>query len=268
MPKAIKKRIPKKKPVEENEVKGALMQILDTVKERQKEVTIGAAAVLVVIVIIAAAKFFSSSSYEEAYSIEMQANDYYYGAADKSVTGEERWKKAMELYQKSIDVKVTPTALFYLGNCNYNLGEYEAAIKKYTEFENKFRRETGILPLVYQKLASAYFKTGQNDRAIQTLGSLAGLEGGIYKDTAMILEARYYGSAGDKQKALEIYRNLNTEFPSSIWSMEAAAKVSAEEAPKDESVSEETEAASIPPSPEVREESIEKQTEGPLSGSK
>jgi tetratricopeptide (TPR) repeat protein len=242
MPKPIKKRVPKKKTIEENEVKSIALQALDMAKTRQKQIIAILSVIVAIGVVYVAFSLYLSSVAKKAYSLELKAYDFYYGKnTNESMSEEDRWKKAIELYQKSIDVKVTPTALYYLGNCYFNLGDYENAIKQYNLFIDKFKGETGILPLVYQKLASAYFKTNQNDKALDIIKRLAEVEGGIFKDTALILEARYYEKTGQSEKALEKYREIITQFPGSIWGAEAGSKVAIEEAKKTDKLSEEAE---------------------------
>lgn len=254
MPRPIKKRAPKKKAPKEDNVKSAALQALDTLRQRQKKIIIAASVIIGIILIYVIFSLYTSSAAKKAYSLEMEAyNQYYAEISDTSLPAEEKWKKALELYRQSVDIKATPTAVFYLGNCYFNLADYENAVKEYNFFLDNFSRETGILPVVYQKLASAYFKTGQNDKALETLGRLSEVNNGIFRDTALILEARYYETAGEKDRALEKYRTLFTEYPYSPWSAEANAKVAAEE--KTESG-----AASEKPQPE-KAEAEEKQKE-------
>jgi tetratricopeptide (TPR) repeat protein len=230
MPKVIKKRPAKKKSVQENEVKSAAMEALDKIKERQKQVIIGVAIVVAVLVLYSAFAIYSSSLSSKAYTLERDAYKYYYGEiADKSMSEVERWKKALELYKQSVDAKATPSALFYTGNCYYNLKDYDNALKQYSRFTEKFSSDRNILPLVYQKMSSAYFRTNQKDKAINILGKLAGMDNGIFKDTALVLEARYYNEAGEKGKALEKYKEIVKGYPASPWSSEANSRVSAEE---------------------------------------
>lgn len=231
MPKVIKKKTVKKTTAQEDGVKSVALQTVEALREKQKQVLIAVSAIVIIIVLIVSVSMYSSSQYKEAYAIEKEASRYYYGEGiDESQ--EERWKKALELYQQSVEIKSTPSALFYLGNTYSNLGDHENAIKQYEHFADKFSGETGILPLVYQKLASSYFKTGQNDKALGALGKLGKVDGGIFRDTALVLEARYYTGAGETAKALQKYRELITEFPASPWSPEANAKISADEAEK------------------------------------
>ncbi|RJQ56974.1 MAG: tetratricopeptide repeat protein [Nitrospiraceae bacterium] len=226
MPRIIKKKPVKKKPLKEPEVKTAALEALDLMKQRRKQ------AIIIISVIAAAAlllvifKFYVSSQNQKAHSFELEAAKYYYREKPyDALPDEERWKKALDLYKKSVEVKATPSALFYLGNSYYNLGDYENAIKQYDIFTDKFSKNHAVLPLVYQKLASAYFRTGKNDRALETLGNLSKAGNGVFRDTALHLEANYYESAGDTVKAMEKYKALADEFPGSPWAGEATAKI-------------------------------------------
>ena len=87
---------------------------------------------------------------------------------------------------------------------------------------------------LYQKLAAAYIKTGQEKEALSTLGKLAGVGGGVFKDTALILEARYYEGLGKPEKGMEKYRELATQFPASPWVSEARSRIDMEEFRKSE----------------------------------
>ncbi|MEW6601127.1 MAG: hypothetical protein AB1499_09165, partial [Nitrospirota bacterium] len=79
MPKVIKKRPAKKKPVQENEVKSAALDALEKIKHRQKQVITGVAIVAAVIILYAAFTIYYSSMTARAYSLQMEAYKYYYG---------------------------------------------------------------------------------------------------------------------------------------------------------------------------------------------
>ncbi|RJQ43068.1 MAG: hypothetical protein C4538_12705 [Nitrospiraceae bacterium] len=226
MPKVIKKKPVKRKPVEETEeVKHAALHAIDAVKKRQKQAIMIISAIAVIALALLAFNFYSSSRDQKALAFEIEAASYYHGEKPHDTMPDtERWKKALELYQKSIDVKATPTTLYYLGNCYFNLSDYENATKQYNAFIDKFSSNYGILSLVYQKLASAYFKSGKSDKGLEALGNLAKIKNGMFRDTALFMEAKYYESAGDKAKAEERYKIITGEYPNSPWTPEAAAK--------------------------------------------
>jgi tetratricopeptide (TPR) repeat protein len=231
MPKPIKKRITKKPDTRESEVKGILMGGLDFLKEKKKPALITASVIGAFLVLYIIVSFYRASVTEEALTLESKAYEYYFGTnISSSLPEEDRWKNALDLFKKSVETKETPTALFYLGNCYYKLGDYESAIREYTAFTDRFGDAAEILPIVYQKLASAYFKAGRKEEALNTLETLSGITGRSFRDTALVLEARYYQSTGNSEQELKLYREIVSQFPDSPWLAEAQARIGAEEA--------------------------------------
>ena len=233
MPKQIKKKAVKSPVIQDMKANRVFNGIQDFYKARRKNlITIGSLAGAVIVLYFVLA-FYNNSLRQEAYSLELKGYNYYYGInINSSVTEEERLQKALELFKESVKVRSSATSLFYLGNCYYKLGDYGNAIKEYKVFTKEFRGEDEILPVVYQKLASAYIKTGQSKEALITLGELALMSGGVFKDTALTLEARYYKSIGEPARELERYRELASQFPASSWFPEARARIDMEESGK------------------------------------
>lgn len=228
MPKAIKKRVTKKTTLQEEEVKGLVSHAMDFVREKKKTFilvsSVAAAAIAVYIIIM----LYTASLTNKAYALEKEAFHYYYGINLKSSMQEdERLKKALELYQQSLKVKSTPVVLFYLGNCYYKLNDYSNAVKSYTSFIDKYPGEEGMLPLVYQKLAYAHVNNGKADDALKALQILEKFKNGVFKDTALIQQARLYETLGKPEDAKKKYEELIKEFPGSIWSSEAKSKIGA-----------------------------------------
>jgi tetratricopeptide (TPR) repeat protein len=230
MPKPIKKRITKKTDTRESEVKGTLMHGLDFLKEKKKPALISASVIGAILVLYLIVSFYQASVIEEALSLESKAYEYYFGTnVSSSLPEEDRWKNAIELFKKSVETKETPTALFYLGNCYYKLGDYESAIREYNAFTARFGDAEEILPIVYQKLASAYFKTDRKQEALDALETLSGITGRSFRDTALVLEARHYQSIGNTEQELQLYREIISQFPDSPWFAEAQARIDAVE---------------------------------------
>ncbi len=229
MPKAIKKRVTKKIGVKEEEVKSVAIRSLDILKKKKRIFILILLALGIVVISTIAFMLYSSSIKEKAYSFEREAYNYYYEINLKPpLSAEERWRKSLELFQKAIEVKSTPAVQFYIGNCYFNLGDYDNAIKAYNKFIDKYKNEEVILPLVYQKLASAYIKKGKNDEVVKTLNTLAQFKNGIFKDVALILEARHYETTGKHEDAIKKYKELVESFPSSPWTAEAKARIEME----------------------------------------
>jgi tetratricopeptide (TPR) repeat protein len=257
MPKIIKKKVVQKKTVQDEEVAGFALDALDAAKGRQKQLLIVGLVIVAMLALYMAFSMYSSSLEADAVAIEKKANDYYYGeAVEGTMSDDERLKKALEIFKESVDIKVTRTALYNLGNTYYKMGDYANAIKQYDLFVNKFSGNVEMLALVYQKIAASYIRSGQKEKAFVALRKLEKIKSGIFKDTALLLEARYLESEGDLEKSLEKYAELAAEFPGSVWSGEAASKLPAPKVETEVKAEEKAVAA------EKKEEGGEGQTAG------
>ncbi len=233
MPKPIKKRVSKKKRPDEEEVKGKALETLNLLRQKKKVLIYSLSTIGFIIIVALILIIYSSSIKKEAYSFEIEAYNYYYNINLKDpLPDEQRWKKSLELFQKASDTKATARVQYYIGNCYFNLGDYDNAVKEYLIFIDRYKRVEKILPLVYQRLASAYMKSGKTEESLRTLDALAQFEGGIFRDTALILQARYYEAVGKPEEAEKKYREIVNDFPSSLWASEARAKIQKEEKPE------------------------------------
>ncbi len=234
MPKAIKKKVTKRTALKETEVKSAVFRLVDSLKEKKNFLIYILLAVCIVAVLTVVLALNLSSQHNDAYALELEAHNSYYAANSGAMQDrEKRWKESLELFLKAASIKPTASTRFYIGNCYFNLGDYDNAIASYNQFIDEYGNDEVILPLVYQKLASAYIKKGKKDEAIKTFDSLAGFKQGVFKDTALVLEARYHESAGRLEASTEKYKELVEEFPLSAFASEALAKTKVKENKQD-----------------------------------
>lgn len=225
MPKIIKKKVVDKKGVQDEEVKSYALETLDKIKKRQKQVITVGVVLAALLALYMTFTMYSATRKADAMAIQMKANAYYYGdIAETEMPDEERLKRALELYRESVEKAVTLTARYNLGNTYYKLGDYENAVRQYETFIDEFGGNDEMTPLVYQKLAASYFRMGNKDKAFEALGKLAKINKGMFRDTALVLEARYLESMGDTEKSLQKYLELASGYPGSVWREEAASK--------------------------------------------
>jgi tetratricopeptide (TPR) repeat protein len=226
MPKPIKKRVKKKTGLEEEEVKSKALETLRLLQQKKRVLIYAVVAFGILSILVATMIIYSSYLKKRAYDLELEGYRYYYNLNLTSpISDEQRWKKSLKLFQKAVNIKSTPVAMFYIGNCYFKLGDYNNAIKEYNRFIDEYRDNEEILPLVYQKLASAYIKIGRGDDVLKTLDNLAQFKKGAFRDTALILQARYYESKGEIEEAQKRYQELVRDFPLSPWSTEARRKL-------------------------------------------
>ena len=226
MPKSIKKRTSKKVIGTETDVKEKLASLKDTILERRKTVLRYGAIILVVLLAIPAFLFYDYTSRKKAKALEYDAYKIYQNIYQtQQLPGDERYKKALDIFKKSYETRKTPSVLLYIAGCYYELGNYDEAIRTLKDFTQRYEDEDDLIPLAYEKLAMAYERKGDTKEALKTLESLYNLKGYIYKDLALIESARLLEKEGKTDEAMKKYKELSEKFPNSPFSDEAKAKL-------------------------------------------
>jgi tetratricopeptide (TPR) repeat protein len=228
----IRKRISKKKGVEKpGEILGLYEKAIKFIS-RKKRPLLFTSGILLVLILTFATIFFLNIYYNsKASALEYEASKYY--AVDSpylkiQMSEEERYKKALSLYQEIVSkyprTKMAPIALYGVGNCHFQLKMTDEAEKAYTLFIEKYYKEKGILPLVYQKLGYLYKIKGEREKALNTFEKITGLETGL-KDFAYIEMGFIREAEGKKEEAIKNYEKVVENFPTSPWFSEAKRRV-------------------------------------------
>jgi predicted negative regulator of RcsB-dependent stress response len=226
MPKAIKKRSPKKISGTESEVKDKLASWKDTIKERQKTALQYGAIILIAIIAISGFLFYTYTSKEKARMVEYEAYKIYQNMYQtQPINRDERYKKALDMFKKSYDTRKSPSVLLYIAGCYYELGRYDEAITTLKDFTQRYSKEEKFIPLAYEKMAMAYIRKGDTKEAMKILEALYNLKGDIYKDFVLIESARLLEKEGRTEEAKKKYKELSERFPNSPFSDEAKAKL-------------------------------------------
>jgi predicted negative regulator of RcsB-dependent stress response len=225
MPKAIKKKIPKKTAPTEAEVTERLSSLKDTLKERQRTALQIGGAVLVIVIALVSFLVYSHTSQKKARMLEYQAYKIYYSNPAPASNREELYKKAQDVFKKAYDTKKSPLSLFYIASCYYELGNYEEALKTLKDFAQRYSNDDRFIPLVYQKMAMTYIKKGDLNEAKKTLDALYNLKGDIYKDLALMEYGRLLEKEGKLDEAKKKYEELTKKFPDSPFVNEAKARL-------------------------------------------
>lgn len=226
MPKAIKKRASKKISGTESEVKDKLVSLKDTIKEQKKAALLYGAIILVAILAISGFLFYDYTSKKKAKMLEYEAYKTYYSLYQtQPINKEERYTKALDLFKRSYNIRKSPTVLFYIAGCYYELGRYDEAIKTLKDFTQRYSKEERFLPPAYEKMAMAYLRKRDTKEAMKALESLYNLKGDIYKDFALMEYARLLEKEGRTEEAKKKYKELSEKFPNSPFTDEAKAKL-------------------------------------------
>jgi predicted negative regulator of RcsB-dependent stress response len=231
MPKAIKKRIPKKTADAETEVKERLSTLKDTLRERQQTAIKFGAGILIAIIAVASFFIYSNTTRKKAQEYEYQAYKVFYSATQLQPSEKNgQYSKALELFNKSYETRTSPAALFYIAACNYELARYDDALKALKEFTKKYSGEARFIPLAYQKMATVYIKKGDMNEALKTLDTLYALPGDTFKDLALLEAGKLLEKQGKVEEAKKKFEELTRKFPNSPYKNEVELQLSGKKA--------------------------------------
>jgi len=227
MPKPIKKKTVKKKKDSEDEVREKLTGLRDTLQQRQKDFIKYIVIALIILIIIGGYMIYSRQAGSKAYQLRQEASMIYHGPdrTGQAPAGE-KYQRALELFQESYEIRKSPITLLYIAACFDQLGKNNEALEALKNFVRKYPQEEKLLPLAYQKMVSVYKKQGKLNEALETLNTLSGYKGDIYKDLALMESGKILEQMGKPDEAQKKYQELVTKYPNSPFIEEALSKLS------------------------------------------
>jgi len=225
MPKAIKKKARKKGVEREVEIQGVLENIKGTLQKRQKTVLIysmiGLSAVLVFAVIL----FYQYREGQKSRQLESSAYNIYYNLdQQKSMSKQEQYQRALDLFQQAYSKRKSPRVLLYIASSYSELEKYDDALKTLNDFTKKYANAKSLLPVVYKEMAAIQLIKGDKETALKTLDSLY-KSGTIFQDYALIEAGRILEKNDKKAEATVKYKELIEKFPESPFVEEANTRL-------------------------------------------
>lgn len=226
MPKAIKKKIPKKVTDTEEKVKERLSSFKDTLKERQGTALKYGIGVLILLIAVVGFFVYSHTLQKKAKGLEYEAYKTYYSKTQmQGSIKEEQNKKALDLFRQAYNTKKSPITLFYIAAIQYELGQYDDSLKTLKDFVQKYSGDERFIPLAYHKMATIYIQKGDINEAKKSLDLLYNLKTDIYKDFALIEYGRLLEKEGKMDEAKKKYEELAAKFPNSPFIDEIKPKI-------------------------------------------
>lgn len=104
---------------------------------------------------------------------------------------------------------------FYLGKCLSRLKRYGEATQQYEKFLSMDRNNQLYHSLALRSLGFAYQNEKDYEKALACFRELTQMEGSFLRGESILALARIYEEMGQKQKALEAYRDFLTQYPDS-----------------------------------------------------
>jgi len=224
MPRAIKRKA-KKDAGSEVEIQDVLEDIKGKLQKKQKTLLIygliGLSAVLVLAVIL----FSQYSADKKSRQLENSAyNTYYNLSPTKSMSKQEQYQQALDLFQQAYSKQKSPRVLLYIASSYFELEKYDDALKTLDTFTKKHANAKDLLPVAYQKMAAIQLIKGDREAALKTLDTLY-KSGAIFQDYALIEAGRILEKEGKTAEATAKFKELTEKFPGSPFIEEAKAKL-------------------------------------------
>jgi tetratricopeptide (TPR) repeat protein len=192
-------------------------KVIRFARENRRQITIyGIVAAAVIAAGILGYSYFTWQD-GKAQAIQQQGTQIYQEAYSQSGNLEkekENFKKALAKFKEAWEVyprgKTGQISQIYMGNCQYALQEYDAAIQAYsTCLEGPFR------PIAAQSIGYAYEAKGDYAKALENFQRNAEGDSNPYQEEGLMGVARCYESLKQTAKALETYQKALTKHPKS-----------------------------------------------------
>lgn len=115
-------------------------------------------------------------------------------------------------------------ARFYLANAYYNTGNYDEALKEYDSFSNSSDLLTAS---AIAGIGNCYEAKKEYEKAASSFEKAAGKISNTFNTPDYLNSAaRCYGLAGEKEKAVTLFKRLKKEFPKSTFARDADRYIS------------------------------------------
>jgi tetratricopeptide (TPR) repeat protein len=211
-----------KKQLKEDALVSTYVKVTTFYERYKKQISIGITAVIVVAV-VALIYFRNRADNNERAMAQMAAVYTYFdnaqyqiaidGAPERNVAG---LRSIVENYGGSDGGEL---ARFYLASAYYNLDSVELALANFEDFSpgNQFLEVSR-----YAGIAACHEAMGNHGEAAEYFEKAASADaGGVNVAENLHHAARNYAESGEKEKAVELYRRLKKNHPTTRYGREA-----------------------------------------------
>ncbi len=193
-----------------------------SVPENKKKVSIG---VGILVVLIVAGFFYTSNrktKNEEAETkLSAVINLYDAGKYNEAINGDPTANITglKDIVGNYGSTESGETSKLYLGNCYFNLKDYDNAIKQFDDYSGK---NDIIKSSCISGTAAVYEAKGDNKKAAELYEKASKVNKDLVTNQENLFYAlRAFSAAGDKENARRIYAQLKDEYPKSKYIAES-----------------------------------------------
>jgi tetratricopeptide (TPR) repeat protein len=226
MPKPIKKKVAKKtKPAED--IKSSMIHAREFYDGRRSTVVTSAVVVLSIVILVAGLWLYQRHRDKQAAGHEAAGYNAFHNIYQQGKSDEERFKTALEEFNKAYALKKSPSTMFYIAGVQQSMGKTAEAQETLKKIIASTPASNEIVPLAWYKLFEIFKADNLDDKALEALKSLVELKGEFYKDAALYEWAKLLNKQGKKADAAVKFDEIVKTYPSSPYLGEAKAEIAA-----------------------------------------
>lgn len=225
MPKPIKKKLVKQETHQED-VQEIMSKLAHKAAQRKKQIIIAAIAAVMLILLGSAVYIYSKNATKRADMLEFEAYKNFNGLYEtEPLLIASRLETALTKFTQANEIKSTPFREYYIAATLFEMGKYDEAITALEQFMGKYANNMRFIPSARFKIAMAYKRKGDMDKAIKTLNDFNFHSTNALKDLALIESAEILESLGRDEEAQQRYSLLVREHQNSRFVPLASSKL-------------------------------------------
>jgi len=203
-------------------------RFLDFVKANQKAI-IFAAGVAVLAALVIAGVIYSQKKAEETAQALLGETMAKVEAARRGPEPETRYAEIKPEFRVIIEkygsTAAGKAALLKYADLSYRTGDYDTAVEMYEEALDAYGKDQAIRDLALNGLAYAYEENEAYDQAARYFNRLVTQGSAAIKAQALFNLGRIYGKKEQPDKQREVYEQLVSEHPDSMYFQLAKEKL-------------------------------------------
>lgn len=231
MPQSIKKRPPKTKKAGTPDIL-VYSELKEGIARRRKTLLVSVAAAVAVLALAAGLYLHHAHVVGRANDYNARGYSIFYGLSPETpASGAARYGQALSWFEKANDARASAYSLYYIGACQYELGQYGAAVKTLSGVVSLYAGNAQFVSLSLYKIAMIELRLGKKDEALKYLRMMENSRFDALKDMAYYEDARLLESMGKKDEAEQKFRELLHKFPQSPYAIAVEAREGVQNAP-------------------------------------
>jgi tetratricopeptide (TPR) repeat protein len=196
-------------------VENALSKTEHYIEENQKSLTIIVLAIIIIVGGYLGYKRFVVTPKENEAKSQMWMAEQYFAkdSFNLALTGDGNYLGFLDIIDEYGITKSANLANYYSGICYLHLGQYEDAIEYLKQFESDDKM---IAPIAYGAIGDAYLELDNIDNALVFYKKAVNISENNFTTPIYLMKLGFiYEQSHEYKKALEVYKRVEKDFPSS-----------------------------------------------------